>query len=202
MTTMRQAVTRLARLLGVVTAGQEPTGHDATDLLAHMQGVIDNLPLFRKGEWTDVLLTSSDAYEASDGERISVEGFDPVITLPTTYEDDNGDTKIMRDLSRVHVIGDGVYVWSQSLAAWNKTDELEPGDTFPFGNEDLPGIIALTIMECAEEYGAQVSQLTASRADAALKSFSARFYREVVVAADLGLLRLSDTGDHSGWSEV
>lgn len=198
MTTMRDAVNKVGRLLGVTMAGQIATGQDATDLLEHMQGVIDRLPLFHDGEWTDVLLEDAADYEASDGERISPQGFDPVITLPTTYEDDCGTTRIMEDLSRVHVIGDGIYVWSSTLAAWNRTSALDINDPFPFGPSDLQGIVALTVSVAAPEYGAQVNAVTVSQADAALKSFSARFYREVVVPSDLALMRLSETGN-DGW---
>jgi hypothetical protein len=199
MTTMRQAVSKVSRLLGVTMAGQEPTGHDAADILEHMQGVIDRLPLFRNGEWDDVLLTDASAYEASDGERISPQGFDPVITLPTTYEDDCGNTKIMEDLSRVHVIGDGFYVWASDLASWNKTDSLAASDTFPFGAADLQAIIALTVVEAAPEYEATVSPVTVARAQAGLNSFSARFYREVISPPDNGVLRMSDTGYRGGF---
>jgi hypothetical protein len=194
MTTMRNAVSKVARLLGVTTAGQEPTGHDAADLLEHMQGVIDRLPLFRDGAWRDVLLTSGTDYTASDGERISPQGFDPVITLPINYEGADGVTRILDDLSRVHVIRDGIYVWSTTLGAWSKADGLTAGDPFPFGPEDLPGIVALTALEAAAEYGAEPSQITLVRAEAALNSFSARFYREVTVRADDGVLRLSEMG--------
>ena len=197
MTTMRDAVNKAARLLGVTMAGQIATGHDATDILEHMQGVIDRLPLFHDGEWTDVLLTSDAAYEASDGERVSPQGFDPIITLPTTYVDDEGDTKIMEDLSRVHVIGDGIYVWSSMLGAWNKADELDINDTFPFSPKDLQGIVALTVAVAAPEYGAQVNPVTVSQAEAALKSFSGRFYREVISPPDNGVLRMSETGADS-----
>jgi hypothetical protein len=198
MTTMRNAVSKVARLLGVTMAGQEPTGHDAVDLLAHMQGVIDRLPGLRDGVWRDVLLTSDADYTAGDGERISPQGFDPVITLPTTYEGEDGVTRILEDLSRVQVIGDGLYVWSTTLGAWNRADGLTAGDTFPFGPEDLPGIVALTVLEAGAEYGAEPSQVTLVRAEAALNSFSARFYREVIVGADDGVLRLSEMSRLAG----
>lgn len=198
MTTMRNAVSKAARQLGVTAAGQEPTGHDAADLLEHMQGVIDRLPNLRDGAWRDVLLGSGADYTAKDGERISPQGFDPVITLPTTHADDCGAERIMQDLSRVQVIGDGLYVWSSSLAAWNKADGLALGDAFPFGPEDLPGIVALTVLEAADEYGAETPQVTLLRAETALNSFSARFYREVAVRADDGVLALSEMGGAEG----
>lgn len=194
MTTMRQAVSKVARLLGVTVAGQEPTGHDAADILDHMQSVIDRLPGLRDGVWRDVLLGDDADYTASDGERIAAQGFDPVITLPTTFAEERGATKIMPDLSRVHVIGDGIYVWSATLGAWNRADGLTPGDPFPFGPEDLPGIVALTVLEAGADYGAEPSQISVLRAEAALTSFSGRFYRDISVRADDGVLALSETG--------
>ena len=195
MITMRNAVSKTARLIGVTAAGQEPTGHDAADILAHMQGVIDSLPGLRDGAWRDVLLTSNAAYVARDGERIAAQGFDPVITLPTTQAGEDGETRIMADLSRAHVIGDGLYVWSSSLAAWNRADGLALSDPFPFGPEDLPGIVALTALEAGPEYGTQEEPITVARADATLKSLAARFYREIEVRADEGVLRLSEMGN-------
>ncbi len=176
MTTMLQAVTRAARMLGIVRAGQVPKTHDANDILAHMQGVIDTLPHFRSGAWCDVLLSSSTAYTARDGQRISLEGFAPVITLPTKLNR-AGDPGFPRDLSRIHIVGKGIYVWSSTLGSWNKTDGLGLGDPFPFGDEDLPGIAAMTAIIAAAEYGATIdpaTMLIASRTTASLRS---RFYR-------------------------
>lgn len=182
MTTMSDAVSKVARLLGITKRSQQPTGHDAADLLDYLQGVIDRLPLLRNGPWADVILTSDDAYEAKDGQRIALEGFDPVITLPTTYLDDENVTRIMPDLARVHVIGDGIYVWSSSLAAWNKTDGLAATDTFPFGSEDLDGIVAMAAVEAAPEYADQpLSPIIMERARLAKNSLRGRFWREAYV---------------------
>lgn len=187
MTTMRDAVSKVSRLLGVTMAGQEPTGADAADILDHLQGAIDRLPGLRNGPWTDVFLTTDAAYDAKDGERVVVEDSDPVITIPAVYVDECGRTRVPGDLSRVHVVNDGLFVFSASLGAWRKTDALAAGDPFPFGDEDLPGIIALTVVEAAEEYGAQVSQLTASRAEATLTGMTARFWRGLPAKVDPGL---------------
>lgn len=182
MITMSDAVTQVARQANVVASGGVPDGHVAADIRAAVQGVIDSLPLFHNGPWADVLLTSSDAYEAKDGERIAVQGFDPVITLPTTYEDDCGDTKIMRDLSRVQVIGDGIYVYSSVLGAWNKTDELEPGDPFPFAQNDYLGIVAQTVVEIAHLYSdTPAPPAIVRRAEQSVASFRGRFWRTIYV---------------------
>lgn len=187
MSTMRDVENTAARLLGLVIAGQQPTGHDASNLHDIHKSVLARLPLLRDGPWTDVILTSDDDYEASDGERITLEGYDPVVTLPTTYEDDCGNTVVQRDLSRVHVIGDGLYVWSSSLASWNKTDDLAVGDTFPFGPEDQPGIAALIAVEAADEYGVQLSPLVIARAEAVVTSMQARFWRGLSATVDPAL---------------
>ena len=108
MTTMRTAVDKAARLLGVTMAGQTATGQDAADVLEHMQGVIDRLPLFHNGEWTEVLMSSAGQYVAQDGERINRQGFEAAVVLPTTYADRCGGVTAQQDLSRVQVIGDGI----------------------------------------------------------------------------------------------
>ena len=176
MKTMSDAVTMSARMVGVVRAGQTPKTNDANDLLAHMQGAIDTLPHLRNGPWRDVLLSSGAEYIAKDGQRISLEGFNPVITLPTSITR-GGSRGIQRDLSRVHVIGDGIYVWVASLGAWRKTDGLSLGDPFPFGDEDLPGIAAMTAILAAPEYGADIAPATANLASATTASLRSRLYR-------------------------
>lgn len=187
MTTMSEAVGKVARLLGITKRSQQPNGHDAADLLDYLQGVIDRLPLLRNGHWVDVVLTSDDAYEARDGDRIAINGFNPIITLPTTYLDDENNVKIMRDLSRVHVIDDGIYVWSSTLAAWNKTNDLALTATFPFGEEDLPGIVAIAAVEAAPEYTDQpLSPTIMQRAALATNNLRGRFWREEYVREPIG----------------
>lgn len=182
MKTMRDAEIDVARQASVVASGGVPDGQVALDLREAVQGVIDNLPLFHDGYWRDVILTSSDAYTAADGDRINLDGYSPVVTLPTTYVDDCGDTKIMPDLSRVHVIGEGIYVWSSILGAWNNTDELEPGDPFPFAQKDYLGIVAQTVVEIAHLYSdTPVPPAIVRRATLSVNSLRGRFWREAYV---------------------
>lgn len=198
MTTVRDIVIRIARKIGVTPGDQAPTGRDAEDLLSYLQGVIDGLPLLRDGAWRDVILTSAAAYTAKDGDRIAPQGFDPVITLPTSFIDAHGAQKLQRDLSRVHVIGDGLYVWSASRGAWGKADGLGLSDVLPFGAEDEAGLVALTILAAADEYGAPISQSVVATAQEALQSFEARFHREQPARVDPALLRLSEMGHCGG----
>jgi hypothetical protein len=199
--TVADAVREAAELCSVVIAGagQVPTGLDATFIRKTMLGLIAALPGFRNGEWCNVLLTSDAAYEAKDGERISPQGFNPVITLPATYTDDCGTVRIQEDMSRVHVIKDGFYLYAASLGEWNKTNDLAESDPFPFGSEDRPGLVALTAAAIGKQYGADLDPFQKMLADNFLKSWSARVYREVIVPADLGVLRLSNTGYNGVW---
>lgn len=182
MSTMNDAVILTGEELSIIPAGQVPTGTDSKHLLRCLQAAIDGLYGLRNGAWKDVLLTSDADYTASDGERISPQGFDPVITLPTTYKDDCGRERIMRDLSRVHVIGDGLFVWSSTLAAWNKTDQLSLEDRFPFGDEDLPGIVAMAAVLAAPKYSdGDLSPVIVLTAQASAKALKGRLYREAFV---------------------
>ena len=182
-TTCLDVVRRAARLLGIVSSGAVPTGTDAATLLEYMQGVIDDLPALTRGEWTDVVLDTATAYEANDGDRIILDGVDPAITLPSTWQDDNGDDVLQIDLARVNVIGTGVYVWSSSRGAWALVTDLALSDSFPFGGEDVPGIAALIACAAADEYGAQLSPFTIERAAAQRHKMRSRFYRSTAARA-------------------
>lgn len=182
MTTMSEAVSKVSRLLGITKRSQQPTGHDAADLLAYLQSTIDNLQLLRNGPWCDVRLTSATAVTAKDGHRIDKQGYAATVSLPATYVDDCGCTHLTEDLSRVHVIGTGIFVYSSSLATWNKTDGLAATDTFPFGSEDLDGIVAMAAVEAAPEYADQpLSPIIMERARLAKNSLRGRFWREAYV---------------------
>lgn len=202
MTTILDHASRALRALGVIGKGQVASGSDGEDALQHYQDMINDLPGLRKGRWTEVLLTSAAAYEASDGERINVQGYAATITLPTTYEDATGTTVPQRDLSRVQIIGTGhaqagLWVYVASAGAWVQVDDLELSDDVPFGAEDDAGMVAMLAVELAPEFGEQatLSQVVIERAGRQLRSFRARFRRAVTVPVDAALTVMSDTGD-------
>jgi hypothetical protein len=192
MTTCLDIVNRALRYQGVLKAGQSASGSDASDALQHFQDVVNGLPLLRNGEWSDTYLQSSAAYEATDGERITVAAtYAPTITLPATYTNSAGDTVPQLDLSRVLIVGDsdtvstvGLWVFSASSGAWAQVNSLALSDDSPFGPEDAAGLAALVAISMVDEYGGQVGAPTLARAQAAAAGFRARFYREVIVTAD------------------
>lgn len=193
-TTVLDILTRAARILGVVRAGESPSGADQADLLQHLQDVIDGLPLLRDGEWADVVLTSAAAYSASDGERIAPQGYAAPITLPATLVNEAGETVPQQDLSRVQVIGSGLWVYSASKGAWSQVDGLTIDDDSPFGDEDTGALAALVAVSAAEEYGAQLPQVSVQRASRGINSFRGRFYREAPVYVDDAYLVMSEMG--------
>jgi hypothetical protein len=204
MTICLDIITRSARSMGIVQAGQTPTGHDAADLLQYLQDAIDTLPLLRDGQWTDVKLTGSTDYTATDGERLNATAYSGAITLPLTYQDDCDRTPPTRDLSRVQIIGSeqaGLWVFAASLGSWAKVDGLALNDDSPFGAEDVRGLAAIVATLAMGDYGnvAELSPAVASVAQRAIASFRARFYREVPVGVDAALLRLSDIGFQYGY---
>lgn len=197
MTTLLDIATRALRAQGVIDAGQVPAGQDAADALQHLQDTINDLPLLRAGEWTEVTLTDATTYAASDGERVNAGSTGATITLPTTYTDENGVSQTTLDLSRVQIIGGtqaGLWVYAASLGEWAQVDDLALNDDSPFGPEDDAGLVALMAVSMVSEYGGEVSAVVTARAQRAMSSFRARFYREVVVPGDDALILMSNIG--------
>lgn len=201
MTTCLDVLTRAYRAMGVVSQGGVPSGADAEDGLEQLQDII-NLQVLRPTQpWTDVHLISAAAYTAGDGERINTGGYAATITLPTTYVDECGVLRQMPDLSRVQIIGgeqEGVYIYAASKGAWAQVDALALSDDCPFGQEDVRGLASMVAVAMVDEYGTEVSEITTGRALTQAQSFSARFYREVIVGVDYAYLRLSDMGERYG----
>lgn len=200
MTTVLDHASRALRALGVIGKSQVASGADAVDALQHYQDMINDLPGLRKGPWTEVLLEDASTYEASDAERVNTSGFAATITLPTTYEDETGETVPQRDLSRIQIIGGsqaGLYVYSASVGAWAQVDALAISDDVPFGPEDDAGLVAMLAVEMAPEYGEQatLSQVVVERAGRQLRSFRARFRRDSATPVDSAFLVTSNTGN-------
>lgn len=201
MTTILDYAARAYRLLGVIRAGEVPSGDRGADALQHFRDLINDLPGLTKGAWVGTILTDASAYTAEDGERINTAGYDAVITLPETYEDALGQTVPSRDLSRVHIIGaghaqEGLWIWAASKAAWARVDDLALSDDSPFGAEDDGGLAALLAISLAPEFGEQatLSSVVVERAARQMRSFRARFRRAVSVPVDASLTTMSDIG--------
>lgn len=188
MTTCRDLIDRAGRQLGVLSAGETVSGDDAADLMRHLQDLILELPLMMEGGWRDVRLTSEAPHSACDGERIDRRDQPgaPVI-LPATPP----------DFARVQILGgtdEGVFVFVGEKQAWSRVDALSIADESPFGRKDDAGVAALICASAAEEYGVPLGQVVAQRAQRALASFRARFYRPAPGAAEPALLSLAPLG--------
>ena len=172
-----------------------PTGDDATLTLFRLQDLIDSFLNYRDGGWTDVYTAGETAYEADDGERVYAAST-CTVTLPTTYENEDGATVAMRDLSRVQIIGTainaGTWVYAASLGEWRQSNALAVSSDIPFGQEDVAGLAALLALELVSDGGGQVSDKVTMNAVAQERSFRSRLYREVVTRADEMFLRLSE----------
>lgn len=197
--TVLDILKRAGRAMGTLQQGQEPEGSDAADMLEQLQDIVNDQVIRPEQPWTDVILTSAADYEASDGERITTAGYAADITLPTTYENDDGDTVPTRDLARVQIIGSGhsqagLWIWSASKGDWAQVDALATSDDSPFGDEDTRGLACMVAVAMVDEYGGEVSAVTVSRAQQQANSFRARMYREVTVKADSAFYTTSEMG--------
>lgn len=188
MTTCRDLIDRAGRLLGVLSAGETASGDDAADLMRHLQDLIVDLPLLLDGAWEEVRLESDQPVAATDGQRI-VRGVHTAaeVMLP----------EAAADCARVQIVGGadaGLYVFVAETAQWSRVDNLAIGDDSPFGRKDDAGLAALICASASEDYGAPLGPITAQRAQRAIATFRARFYRPIEGQVEPALLRLSDGG--------
>ncbi|MBJ7410126.1 MAG: hypothetical protein JHD15_07130 [Phenylobacterium sp.] len=178
-TTNSDIVRRALRLIGVVAAGQEPTGADQSDAMERLQSIVMDLPgLVLNGRWREKAVNA--AYTAEEGRRITVT-LPGDVTLPTTITPTGGCTRPPLDLARVWIQGAadnaGLWVFVASLGEWRQVDGLEIGGDFPFGGEDVDGVTAQLAVAMADEYGPQypAQPRTLAKAAASVASFRARF---------------------------
>lgn len=178
MSTCQNIVRRAMRLMGVLTAGQQPSGADATDGMERLQSIILSLPgLTQGGHWREH--AASSAYTAKEGSRITVTA-PGAVTLPLTVTCD-GYTRPPRDLAKVQILGAsaanaGTWLYSATKGVWGKASNMALGDELPFGAEDDEGLAALLAVAWADEYGpsAVIGPRTVALAAQASRSFSAR----------------------------
>jgi len=180
MATVQDIVRRALRAMGVLTAGEVPSGQDAADGVERFQSLILGLPgLLHGGRWNDV--TTDGAYTAKEGDRITVTA-PGVVTLPATVEDgDTGCTRAPRDLAKVQILGTasnaGLWLYAGSVGEWRKADGLTISSQSPLGPEDDEGLAAQLAGNMVEEYGAEVSARTLDLAQISARSIRSRLYR-------------------------
>jgi hypothetical protein len=178
MSTCQAIVRRALRAMGVLQAGQQPTGSDGPDGLERLQGIVLALPgLTQGGFWGEH--AASTAYTAKEGQRITVTG-SAVITLPLIVTH-HAHTRPPRDLAKVQIIGasvanPGTWLYSATKGAWGRANSLALSDELPFGAEDDEGLSALLAVAWADEFGptAVIGARTLALAGLASRSFAAR----------------------------
>ena len=178
-TTNADVIRRALRLLGVVAGGVEPSGTDAQDAFERLQSVVMDLPgLVLNGRWCEKAVNA--AYTACEGQRITVTA-PGVVTLPLTIMPFGGCSRPPLDFARVWIQGaasnPGLWVYVASLAEWRRVDALEQSGEFPFGGEDVDGIVSQLAVALSDEYGEQypAGPRTIQKAQASVASFRARF---------------------------
>jgi hypothetical protein len=180
LTTNADIVRRAMRQMGVLAAGQEPEGADASDAMERLSGLITGLPgLTLNARWRE--RATSAAYTARESDRITVTA-PGAVTLPVTVSDPACGSRPPRDLARVQIIGGanaGLWIYIAGKGAWVKVDALSLNDDFPFGKEDEEGIAAQLAVDFASEFAesATVNDRTLAKAQISARTFRARFMR-------------------------
>lgn len=171
-------IRRALRSMGVLQAGQEPAGPDASDGMERLQSLLLDLPgLIQNARWCEVAISA--AYTAIEGARVTVTA-PGVVTLPDVVTCD-GRARPPLDLARIQISGTadnaGIWIYSATKAEWGRVDDLTLTDDIPFGDEDVEGLAALLAVNMSDEFGdtATIGPRTLALAGTSARSFRARF---------------------------
>lgn len=163
---------RMARVLG---AGKEPKGAESDDGMVALQSLYDQWRtggMF--GELTDVYLDDDDT--AEEGMRYYVPDA-YTLTAATSVYDDNGETRIPRDLSLYEAFNDEGEMTAARLfdrTQWVDLIDLETADTAPLSNRNAYGLAA-----CLATSGGFVAMFGAQPSDATI-ALARHFLRNVM----------------------
>lgn len=193
MATVLDWVGRSLRMLGVLAAGQVPSGQKAADALEAANGLILGLPQIGYAPSLREVIITAD-YTAGEDERV-VNGGGYVVTLPSTV-DDCGDVRAPRNGARVVTVAAGAAVTSIYLSnsGWHQVSGLALTDPAPLGPELYTGLCAVLAVHLGPEFDQEPSPAVVSLAQAGLVSMAAQFWREVAVTGPEEFSRMSDMG--------
>lgn len=187
-------VSRSMRMLGVIAAGQVPTGQRGQDALEVANGLILSLPEIGMAPTLREVIISAD-YTAGEDERIvNISGADLTISLPETI-DDCGTLRTPRNGARVVVTGDTAITFIYlANSGWHQVSGLELTDPAPLGPELYTGLCAVLAVHLGPEYDQEPSASVVALAQAGLIAISTQFWRSVEVSAPSEFLVMSDSG--------
>lgn len=173
---VRQIITSALRKAVVVASGETPSADEMNDGLEMLQALVLEHPGLAGGYWRDLYPTSSTAFTAKEGQRITVGAFSPVITLPTTTTDWEC-TRAMAPLARIQIVGgdqEGLWLYSTE---WRRADALTLDSENPFGDVTNNGLAAQLAARWVEEFGTQVGPSNLAQAQRSEKTIRGRLYR-------------------------
>lgn len=147
MTTCRKIITTAYRMSNVIGAGDNPSSEEADEGMEELQSLYDLMVSNRAfGDLREVFATA-DA-EAEENTRITKDT-GVSITLPTTIV--NGDTRAVKDLACVEIVGTGASVFDNG--AWVALYGLTLDSAAPLAHRGKNGLSAMLGESLAARHG-------------------------------------------------
>lgn len=187
MATCSSIINRALRKIGRLGAGRDARTNDAQDALDVLRGLYTSwITSGALGRMADVVVSGD--VTAGEGQRIVRPiGVSSEVTLPETissftayppppygsvwpytvlYEGVDPNVRPPADGTAVSVVdqetGTAAYwIYDGSLKLWAQIDTLGLTDTAPMSSTDPEGLAAVLAIECADQFGADVSPITA-----------------------------------------
>lgn len=176
MATCRDVITTALRKLKVVYPGRSPSADEASDCLESLQSWYDEMIAAGGfGRLTDVRI--ADDYEAGENERIFNADDSPYsVSLPETISDGyaEGGYRPPYDRSVVVVAGstEQAYIYNAPTGSWQALKALTLDSDAPLASRGSDGLASVLAIRVADQFGKQVSNVTAISAARFLTSLS------------------------------
>lgn len=184
-------------MVGVLRAGQVPTGQTGADALEAANGLI--MGLREVGQARDLReVIASANYTANEDELIVKTDEDVTVTLPRFITECGAD-RLPRNGARVVIAGEQPVTWIYlKKVGWQKVSGLALTDPAPLGEEHFTGLSALLAVHLAPDFDQTPSETTVALAQDGRLALAAAFWREVDVPAAPEFTVMSDMG-HGGF---
>lgn len=190
MATCSSIINRALRKIGRLGAARDARVNDAQDALDVLRGLYTSwVTSGALGRMADIVVSGD--VTAGEGQRIVRPiGVASEVTLPETissfatyppppygsvwpytvlYEGVDANVRPPADGTAVSVVDQetgtaSYWVYDGSLKLWAQIDTLALTDTAPMSSADPEGLAAVLALECADQFGADISPLTARAA--------------------------------------